>query len=466
VIVLAGGDLVLPDGIRTRASLVVDDVRIAAVESRARVDPAGASIVAIDNCYVVPGFIDVHVHGVDGYDTLDSGDPVADIAARLPRYGVTAFCPTTVACAPQALRSVLAQVARARVEYVPDSARVLPAHLESNFINPDYRGAQPGECLRLPGPAEAGRYVRRPGSARRGTRRLGGAQREMRGVDAAQREIRWPDAPQREIRWPGSRPRDLRRPGSAQRTRRDQPGDFSASDILDVIAAARSDVGIVTLAPELPGGLELVRTLVSAGHRVSLGHSGASLDEALAAIECGARHATHLFNGMAPMTHRSPGVAGAVLTHDDVAAELICDGYHVHPAMSRIAIRSKGVGRIMAITDGTSGSGLVVGARAYLGGRRIHVTEHAAVLDEGTLAGSTLTMDRAFKTIVTVFGFTVVEAAMLCSTTPARELGLSGFGVLAADAYADLVVLDRNFRVVRTFIGGREVYSRDGAIVW
>ena len=445
MIVLSGGDLVLPDGIRARASLLIDGARIVAVEPKARVDPAGASIVAIDNCYVVPGFIDVHVHGVEGYDTLDPGDPVAEIAARLPRYGVTAFCPTTVACAPQALRSVLAQVARARVGHVSNGARVLPAHLESNFINPDHRGAQPAECLRLPSGGSASRNP------------------PYEGTSGSADEVRRPGSAD-EVRRPGS-PQDIRRPGSAQRTRREESGDFSASDILDVIAAARSDIGIVTLAPELPGALELVRTLVSAGHRVSLGHSGASIDEALAAIELGARQATHLFNGMAQMTHRSPGVAGAVLARDEVAAELICDGYHVHPAMSRMAIRSKGVGRIMAITDGTSGSGLNVGAHAYLGGRRIHVTDHAAVLDEGTLAGSTLTMDRAFKTIVTVFGFTVLEAATVCSTTPARVLGLSEFGVLAEGAHADLVVLDRSFRVVRTFVGGREVYSRDGATV-
>ena len=138
----------------------------------------------------------------------------------------------------------------------------------------------------------------------------------------------------------------------------------------------------------------------------------------MAAIDAGARHATHLFNRMAPMTHRAPGVAGAVLARDEVAAELICDGYHVHPAMSRIAIASKGVGRVMAITDGTAGSGLAVGSSARLGGRRIRVTEHAAVLDDGTLAGSTLTMDRAFRTIATTFGFSVAEAAMLCSTRP------------------------------------------------
>lgn len=427
MIVLAGGDLVLPDQILTHASLLIDGTRIAAVERKSRVDVPGAAVFEVADCYVVPGFIDVHVHGVDGHDTLDEGDPVAQIASRLPRYGVTAFCPTTVACAPPALRAVLAQVATTRAARPASSARVLPAHLESNFINPEYRGAQPAECLRLPGPASASAAATADGKAGH----------------------------------------YVRRPGGAQRTRRDETGphdppdgDFSARDILDVIAGARPDVGIVTLAPELPGGVELVRALVSAGHRVSLGHSGASLDEAMAAIDAGARHATHLFNRMAPITHRAPGIAGAVLARDEVAAELICDGYHVHPAMSRIAIASKGVGRLMAITDGTAGSGLAIGASARLGGRRIRVTEHAAVLDDGTLAGSTLTMDRAFRTIVTAFGFSVVEAAVLCATTPARELGLTGFGVLAEGAYADVTVLDRGFRVMRTFIDGREVFAR------
>jgi N-acetylglucosamine-6-phosphate deacetylase len=251
----------------------------------------------------------------------------------------------------------------------------------------------------------------------------------------------------------------------APRTFTVREGEFSASDILDVIASARADVGIVTLAPELPGGIDLVRALVSAGHRVSLGHTGASLEEAMAAIDAGARHATHLFNRMAPILHRAPGVAGAVLARDEVAAELICDGYHVHSSMSRIAIASKGVGRIMAITDGTAGAGLAVGAHAMLGGRRIRVTDQAAILDDGTLAGSTLTMDRAFQTIVKGFGFSVSEASALCSTTPARELGLAGFGMLAEGGFADVVILDRQYRVVRTFINGEEVYANEGATV-
>ena len=399
MIVLAGGDLVLPDRILTNASLLIDGTRIAAVDPNAAIDPAGATVVRADDCYVVPGFIDVHVHGVEGYDTLDEGMPVADIASRLPRYGVTAFAPTTVACPPRELRAVLEQVSRARVTRPAGSARVLPAHLESNFINPEYRGAQPADCLRLP-----------PGG----------------------------DAP-------------------------DAGRAFTARQILEVIESSRPDVGIVTLAPELPGAIEMVRSLAAAGHRVSIGHSGANVDEAIAAIEAGARHATHLFNRMTPMTHRSPGIAGAVLSREDIAAELICDGYHVHPAICRVAIATKGTGRIMAITDGTGGSGLPAGSNARLGGRRIRVTDNGAVLDDGTLAGSTLTMDRAFRTIVSTFGCSIVDAAVMCSTTPARELGLTGFGVLSEGSAADVVILDRAFRVVRTFVDGAEIY-RSGAV--
>jgi N-acetylglucosamine-6-phosphate deacetylase len=127
--------------------------------------------------------------------------------------------------------------------------------------------------------------------------------------------------------------------------------------------------------------------------------------------------------------------------------------------MCRVAIAAKGTHGIMAITDGTGGSGLTPGASARLGGRRIRVTDTAAVLDDGTLAGSTLTMDRAFRTIVSMFGLSIVDAAMLCSSTPARQLGLTGFGAIARDAVADLVVLDRAFRVRHTIIDGEVVYS-------
>ena len=394
MIVLSKGDVVLPDRVLSEATIVIEAGRIAAIEPAGDNPGRGATVDASD-CYVVPGFIDVHVHGVDGHDTLDGADAVAQIASRLPRYGVTAFCPTTVACPPGELGTFLNQVRDSRVAAVPGRARVLPAHLESNFISPEYRGAQPASCLRAPGASVS-------------------------------------------------------------------DGDFSSRDILNAIAASRPDVGIVTLAPELPGGLDLVASLVAAGHRVSLGHSGADFDTAIAAIDAGARHATHLFNRMTPVTHRAPGLVGAVLSREEVAVELICDGYHVHPAMCRLAIAAKGAQSVMAITDGTAASGLPVGSFGRLGGRRIEARSEAAFLEEGTLAGSTLTMDRAFRTIVTRFGSSVVEAATMCSTTPARELGLTSFGVIAVGAIADLVVLDRGFRVVRTFIGGEQVVPVNG----
>ena len=236
--------------------------------------------------------------------------------------------------------------------------------------------------------------------------------------------------------------------------------EFTAADILDEIERAAPDVGIVTVAPELEGGIDLIRWLASRGHHVSLGHSGADFDEAVAAIDAGARHATHLFNRMTPITHRAPGLAGAVLSHQEVKAELICDGFHVHPAMSRLAIAAKGVDGVMAITDGTAGAGLPPGTMTRLGGRAIRVSDQAALLDDGTLAGSTLTMDRAFRNIVTLFHASIPEAAVMCSTTPARALGLTGFGVIAEGNVADLVVLDRAFRVTRTFIDGEEIFTR------
>ncbi len=394
MIVLGGGDVVLPDGVRERTSIILDDGHIAALAA-ASAAPAGATIVDVSNCYVVPGFIDVHVHGIAGHDTLDGGGAVARIAGELPRFGVTAFSPTAVACGPDDLELFLGQVGAASGTPGTNAARVLPAHLESNFINPDFRGAQPLKCLRTPD--------------------------EHRGA----------------VAWP-----------------------FTGPQILDVIERARSSVGIVTLAPELPGGIDLVRALSGAGHIVSLGHSGADFDTAVAAIEAGARHATHLFNRMTPIVHRAPGLAGAVLARHDVTAELICDGFHVHPAMCAVAIAAKGPSGVMAITDATSGAGQPVGSTGLLGGQTIHVRDEAVFLDDGTLAGSTLTMDRAFRNLVTTFRQSVVAAALMCATTPARQLGRADLGRIGDGARADLVVLDREFRVLRTFVGGAEVWPR------
>src|SRR5688572_9368758 len=166
MIVLSGADVVLPGSVQSEGTLLIDGERIVQIGALGATGALGAlgatgvEFVDLRNHIVLPGFIDVHVHGLDGIDTLDGGDVIAAIAQRLPKFGVTGFCPTTVACAPDALREVLHSVAALRASSkraLPAAAssaqvgaRVLPAHLESNFINPDFRGAQPLACLRMP----------------------------------------------------------------------------------------------------------------------------------------------------------------------------------------------------------------------------------------------------------------------------------------------------------------------------
>jgi N-acetylglucosamine-6-phosphate deacetylase len=398
---LAGASLVLPDRVVSGQTLVIEGHRIVDFISGPRETGPNELRVNLEGHFVVPGFIDVHVHGVLGTDTLDAGGAaVQTIAEQLPRFGVTAFCPTSVACPPAELDRFLEEVGRLRQTSAPRS-RVLPAHIESNFINPEFNGAQPIECLRVPADTSA----------------------------------------------PAPGPADT---GDAR-------PDFTAREILEVIDRRRADLAIVTLAPEIPGGLELTRALVAGGLRVSLGHSGATFEQAQEAIGAGARQATHLFNRMRPMTHRDPGLVGAALASEDLAVELICDGLHVHPAVMRLAVAAKGPSRMLAITDGTAGSGLPPGSRARIGGRSITVSDNAR-LDDGTMAGSVLTMDRGFAALVTKCGFDLVQAAEMCATTPARELGLVGHGVIAPGAIADLTVLDSRLQVVQTWLGGTRIW--------
>lgn len=397
MIVLSGATLVLPDRQQGPASLIIDGDRIVDIVTR-QVPPApGVVHVDLAGHVVVPGFVDIHVHGVGGHDALDGAGAVAAMAAMLPRYGVTGFCPTSIACPPAMLRQLLAEVRAAQGVPAPGQARVLSAHLESNFLSPEYRGAQPLGCLRLPP-----RLVARP------------------------EEV----------------------PAAAGL-------EFTGADILSVIDAAGPGVGTVTLAPELDGAEALIGHLAARGIRVSLGHSAATFEQGLAAIEAGACSGTHLFNRMPPLGHREPGLAGAVLTTDAAAAEIVCDGVHVHPAMIRLAIRAKGPDRVMAITDATSGAARLVGERLRLGGRAITVRDTAAFLDDGTLAGSTLTMDRAFRLLVTRAGCSLIEAARLCATSPARELRLADLGAIAVGAVADLAVLSPGLAVVQTYVGGQ-----------
>jgi N-acetylglucosamine-6-phosphate deacetylase len=377
-VLLCGADVVLPDRVVSNLTVVIEDGRITDLVAGPREVGPGETRHDLRGQFIVPGFIDVHVHGVLGVDVMDDAGAVERVARALPQFGVTAFCPTSIACSPEVLSSFLTAVGAARMQRDPDAARVLPAHLETGFINPEYRGAQPLEWI------------------------------------------------------------------------------TSWKTTSEVVFSP--DIGIFTMAPEIPGGFDLLRAARKAGIRVSLGHSGATYEQAIEAIELGANHATHLFNRMSPMTHRDPGLVGAVLERDEVAAEIIGDGFHVHPAVARVAIAAKGPSRVMAITDGTAGSGLPRGACATLGGRRITVGD-TATLDDGTFAGSVATMDRVFATLVTRAGQSLVDAATLCATTPARELGLTTQGAIVAGHMADLVVLSSSLQVVQTWVGGVRTQS-------
>jgi len=218
--------------------------------------------------------------------------------------------------------------------------------------------------------------------------------------------------------------------------------------------------GIVKRDPKSVGALTVVGMLQQRQRRRP--EAKAAYEQALAGIAAGARHATHLFNRMSPLSHRAPGLTGAVLAEDAVAAEIICDGYHVHPAVATAAIRAKRVERIMAITDGSAGAGLPPGRKVSLGGRVVTVTEDACFLDDGTLCGSRITMDAAFRRLLRQ-GFTPVEASRMCSGTQAAELGLAGQGVIAPGALADLVVLDRQLEVTTTYVGGIPAWALAGA---
>ncbi|MFN7984843.1 MAG: N-acetylglucosamine-6-phosphate deacetylase [Vicinamibacterales bacterium] len=398
--ILSGARLVLADRMLDGGSLTLDAGHIVAIADRP-ID--GEPSVDCRGLTIVPGFVDAHIHGVDGVDTLDGPDAIARIAAVLPRRGVTAFCPTTVACAPDALRHVLQQVRAARIAPSPESARVIGAHLESNFINPDFRGAQPAGCIRT-----------------------------------------WISAGQ----------------GAHQASSGD--AYFVTADLRDVIDAFAPDIATVTLAPEMDGGLALIDWLVQRRIRVSLGHSGADDAMTLEAVARGARQVTHLFNAMPPMHHRRPGLAGVALQCPELVVELICDGVHVHPTMVKVAVAAKGAPRVLAVSDATAAAGLPAGASARLGDNPIVAGDRCAHLADGTIAGSTTTLDAAFTRLTRDMGIPLVDAAQLCSTAPARELGLRDCGRLAEGAAADLAVLDAGGRIVSTYIAGRLVYTAPG----
>jgi N-acetylglucosamine-6-phosphate deacetylase len=191
---------------------------------------------------------------------------------------------------------------------------------------------------------------------------------------------------------------------------------------------------------------------------VSIAHTGATYEQAMEAYRLGARHVTHCFNAMTGLHHREPGVAGAAMLCDDLYAELIADGIHIHPAVMRLLVSVKGRERVMLVTDSMSAADMPDGRYAF-GGHEVTVRDGVARLADGRLASSTLTMEVAVKNLVTMCGIPLVDAVYMGATTPADAVGLGGRkGKLIAGYDADLAVLDTTLRPIATWVEGRLVF--------
>ena len=224
------------------------------------------------------------------------------------------------------------------------------------------------------------------------------------------------------------------------------------------LEASGGALRLLTLAPELPGASEVIREAVQRGVTVAVGHTAATYEQTASAADLGASLVTHLFNAMGGLTAREPGAAGAALDLDALTAGIIADGVHLHPATIRAAVRAKGAERIVLVTDAMPPVGAASQEFSMLG-RRVTVRDGACRLDDGTLAGSVLTMDQALRNVVEWTGLPLQDALGMATLLPARLIGAAASkGSLEAGKDADVVVLDRDLRVRLTLVGGRVVY--------
>jgi len=372
-----------PDGQFRHGWIEVEGERVAALGEGLPGAALGPSL-DVAGMRVVPGFVDVHVHGSGGW-SVNEPDPehTLRLAERLARHGVTAFLPTVAGEEPERTLAALQAVHRAIGEYDGAGAEPIGIHLEGPFLNPARRGAFRLETLQHP--------------------------------------------------------------------------DMAVLEQL--FAAAGGQIRRVTLAPELPGAHDLVRYCRSRGAVPIMGHSDASHEQAVAALEAGIGGVTHCFNAMRPIHHREPGNVVATLVQR-IPAEFIMDGVHVHPAVVQMAHRCLGPAAMIIITDAVGPAGLPDG-EYHLYGERLFLRGGQIRNEDGSLAGSVLTMDRGVRNAVSFLGLPLEQVLPMATTTPLWGSGaVERKGLLAPGRDADLLLLDEDLQVVRTLVRGRWVYQR------
>jgi N-acetylglucosamine-6-phosphate deacetylase len=385
-LLVVGARLVLPESVLEGASLLVEDGRIARVGG-SREAPSGAHVLDLAGLTLYPGFIDVHIHGAVGVDTLEAGgEDLYRVARHLACEGVTAWLPTLVPAPLEDYRRAVAAVeGLVNIQATrPAAARAVGLHYEGPFVNERQCGA-------------------------------------------------------------------LRTAYFKTYARGDELDELPT---LNIEGAAH----MITLAPEVEGGVRLVGELVRRGWVVSIGHTRADLQTLENARQAGARHMTHFLNAMSPLHHREPGPIGWGLVQDDVTVDLIADGVHSNPLMLRLVLRCKTAGRVSLISDAVAPAGLGDG-EYKVWGETITVEGGRTRNERGSIAGSVISMLDAVRNI-RALGLTEPDLACVASLNPARLLRLDGVcGSIEEGKRADLTALDAEGRVRLTLVGGRAAFE-------
>ena len=374
-----------PTDVVEHALVLVEQGRVLEISARSsRQVPAGVSVSDFGDGVMAPGYVDLHIHGNAGYDVMDdTAEALPAIEQLLARHGVTSYFPTTVTAPMDVTLRALERLADAIEK------RALERERQREQKNADGKSRALPLGIHLEGPFLS--------HARRGVHP----------------------------------PEDLLAPTLALFERFWQ--------------AARGRIRMMTIAPELEGAPEVIAEAARRGVCVSLGHSDADFDAAERGIAAGARHATHTFNAMRPLDHR---------TDRRVNADIIADGVHLDPAIVKLVSNAKGPEQTVLITDATSATGMPDG-RYRLGSFEVDVRDGKCMAD-GRLAGSVLTMDRAVRNLARFAEWDLRQAVAAASQNPARAARIANKGVLAAGADADFVVLSPEGEVLRTFLGGVE----------